>query len=186
MVTVSIRSAVAAALAALLAGCMTTSGSGDFAAGEEVRADVLDIWTASSFEQEIAAARTMQERENLRRLIGPMVEAGRAIQYRCAKGDNEIVIANAVLPSGMQVKRGEAVRISVGGEADSVPNRVLGRTSSPRLQRGSFPRPYGGAVSLTPWAGYVKDAPVEPWVEAEYARINTSHRQFLIRCRAPA
>jgi len=168
-----------------LGGCTTVSGSGNFKSGDEVRAEVLETWTAAAFEKELSEASTPQEREALRRIIGPAVQAGRAIQYRCAQGDNAMIIGNGILPAGMTVRRGEVVLISVGDSAGSIPNKVIGKPSSTRLQRGSFHRP-GKAVSITPWASYWQEAPVEPWVEAEYARTNRTTLNFLIRCRAPA
>lgn len=179
-----IRFPAATIAAVLLSGCATVSGSGNFSPGEEVRAEVIGIWKPALFDKEIAAAETAEKREALRRAIGPALQAGRAIQYRCAEGGGAVV-ANAVLSPGMEIKRGETVRVRVGDAAREIPNRVIGKVSTPRLRRASFPPPYAGTVMTTPWSGYVKEGPVEPWVEAEYARIVTTQPVYLIRCRAP-
>ncbi|MBF9234001.1 hypothetical protein [Microvirga alba] len=167
---------------ASLAGCATESATGNFTAGQEVRGEVLAHWTQAAFEKELEQ-RGASEQALMARVMGPAIRAGRVVQYRCAQGKDDAVIANAILPTGLQVRRGEVVRIRVGDASSAIANQVTGKETSPRLQRGSFGRP-GSAVELTPWAGYMKEGPIEPWIEQEYFR--APHFRFLIKCTAPA
>lgn len=158
-----------------LAGCASV-----YTQGEQVHGLITAIWTEAAFDEQVRRASPAERAALLAAVPRETIRAGRAVQYTCADGTDSSIVANAVVPAGMSLAKGDTALVEVG-DSVRVPNMVIARITDPQRQKLLT-----NAYTFIPdwrerglWQNFERTK-VEPWVERHYERVYGS---FLIRCR---